>query len=192
MSSRIKIISDAVIKLGDDPVTTLDDGRTAAEAGDARYDGVIGALLTRHHWRFATKHATLSQLTGTAIEPWTYYYQVPSDCLMILRTYPTSNYAQFGDQIHSHVDDLEIEYIYKPSESKFPNYFVELAIAAMAAELAIPVTGARSLKQEMKQEMELALAHAFWADAQGSPPVAFVDSPLVNSRWTGYGGRSDS
>lgn len=185
MTSRIKIISDAVIKLGDEPVTTLDDGRTAAEAGDARYDGVIEGLLTRNHWRFAIKQTALSKLVADAIEPWTFVYQVPADCLMILRTVPTSNYAQIGDTIQSHVDALKIEYIYKPSESKFPNYFAELAVAAMAHELALPVTGARSLKQEMYQEMELALARAYWADAQGTPAVAFVDNPLANARGGG-------
>lgn len=182
MVDRVKLISDAVVKLGDEPVITLEDGRVAAVAGDARYNGIVRKILAKHHWAFARKQALLSRLTGAASSPWQFVFQLPADRVLIIRTDPAGDFAIYGDQLHTNQQSVKLEYIYHPPESKWPNYFAEVVICKLAEELALPVTGARTLKAEMGLEYERALADAYWADAQGQTAVAFQDNPLRDVR----------
>jgi hypothetical protein len=182
MAEKIKLISDAVVKLGDAPVLTLDDGRVAAIAGDARYNGIVRKILAKHHWGFARKQQSLSRLTGVAFGNYQFAFQLPADWVLIIRTDPAGDFAIYGDQLHTNQDAVRLEYVYHAPEAKWPNYFAEVVVCKLAEELALPVTGARTLKAEMGLEYDRALGDAYWADAQGQTAVAFHDNPLRDVR----------
>lgn len=183
MATKLGILSESVIKLGDAPLLSLSEDRVAVTVGLARYDGVVDSLLVKNHWVFARKRAPLSQLVADALDPWRHAYQLPGDRVLIIRTDPYGDFQIYGDTLQSNLEPLSIEYIYRPPESTWPAYFAELVVARLAAELALPVTGARSLRAEMMDEAELKMGDAYWADAQGTTPVAFLDNPLGDVRF---------
>ena len=63
-TSKIQLISNALILLGDAPIASLSAAGAGAIAGANLYDASYDNMLSMHRWRFASKVATLSRLAG--------------------------------------------------------------------------------------------------------------------------------
>ena len=184
MASKIDLISNAFLLIGTPTINTLTDGSSRANTAAALYDSTIDSLLTCNRWRFAHQRLELSQLVAQPAHTYRYAYQLPSDYLMAISVYPHSDrYEIYGDQLHSNQSEVTLDYIERPDESKFPQYFVKAAEYRLALEFCIPITENRTLKEHLSQEYKMVLAHAMWADAQGRPPQDPLNAPIINIRF---------
>lgn len=153
MSSNIIIASRALARLGEPPISSFDDDSDTAEKVSQLYEPTILGLLARHSWHFAkTKKRLDEDGAAVPVNEWTRGFLMP-----VLETDRVSgptqvfNSAQRGalpffdyevqDRwIFTDATVIVMEYVARKSENSWPGYFVNLAVEALAAVLALPVT----------------------------------------------------
>ena len=178
----VKICSDALLLIGEGAIDSFDDEGDPAVVSAALYTGILENLLTKHRWRFATGKIQLSRLVAAPENDWTYAFQLPSDYLTMDRVHPRSLYEIFEDKLYSDQTELEIDYRFKPDESRFPPYFVMTLQYFLAAQFSLTVAEDRVL---MKEYMALAkdeLITAKSTDSQAYPNTYIRSSPFTSVR----------
>jgi hypothetical protein len=114
MASKIDLVSNALILIGDSPINTLDGNTRAQQVGSNLYDNIVKFELTKHRWGFARKKAQLSLTTDVPADPeWQSIYQLPSDLLVLIKLYPNTGYQVYGDKVYTNGKSaLYCDYIY--------------------------------------------------------------------------------
>ena len=79
MASEVGICSNALRKLGDDPITSLTDNSDRARLCNNIYPEVRNELLSLRNWNFAITRTDLARLSDAPAFTWTYQFQLPSD-----------------------------------------------------------------------------------------------------------------
>ena len=184
MATDISLCSQALLLLGADTIASFDEGSLESTVASNLYEDTVRDILTKTRWRFASKKMELSRLTTEPLNQWKYQFQLPIDMLMLIRTYPTSNYEIYQDKLYTNNADVEIDYIYRVNEQFFPAYFVDALIYRLASKFAIPVTDDAAKGAEMRANYEILIKQARQADSQGRPNVGIEDADL----WESYGG----
>lgn len=180
--SKIQLISNALILLGDSPISSLDDPGAGATAGTNLYESTYLAILSSHRWKFATKKMQLNRLTAVPMNEYKYQYQLPTDLILLITTYPRSDYRILEDKLYTDSNTVSVDYIYRVSEDKFPAYFVKAFEYYLARDLAIPVTEDMKKVEMMQNIYNTEARKARYADSQSSPTVAMQDAPYISVR----------
>ena len=68
MASKLGMISQAAVKLGEPPVLSLDEDNKAAKSGANLYDQAYESLLSYNRWRFAVAKRDPVPVVGFAAE----------------------------------------------------------------------------------------------------------------------------
>jgi len=140
-TSKIQLISNALILIGDAPISSLNDSGAGAIVGANLYESSYNNMLSLHKWRFATKKATLARLSDKPLSGYDYQYQLPADLLIVHNTSASYDFDIYEDKIFTNKDTLEIEYTFKVAEDYLPAYFIKAFEFFLASEFSIPVTG---------------------------------------------------
>lgn len=85
MSARIDIVNQALIFLGADTITSLEDDSEQAELMNKIYDLTRDSTLEAHEWSFAIRQFSPAASAETPDKPWSYSYPLPSDIIRLLR-----------------------------------------------------------------------------------------------------------
>lgn len=181
--SAVSICSNALILLGDNPISSFSDPGAGAQTASNLYESSYINLLSMHRWRFATKKADLSRLTATPKNEWQYQYQIPTDIVAVITTYPVTNYEIYGDKIYANEASLSIDYVYRVDESQLPLWFAKTMEFYLAMQFAIPVTGNSTRLGEMQQLWTQQLRSAKNIDSTIRPNAGVFDSPFTFIRW---------
>ena len=182
MSSKEDIISNALVRIGVPPISGAGEGGAAGIVGYNLYDPTVRAILTESRWRFAAAKRQLAQLTATPLNEFSYAYQLPSDLLLLYRVYPFEDYEIFEDKLFTNAQTVEIDYLLRPIESKWPAYF-QLAIEyKLASEFALTVTNNRSLAETYELKYNAQIKKARHLDSQGRPPDPIQRSHYLEVR----------
>ena len=64
MATEVSICSNALRRLGDDPITSLTDDTERARLCNSFYPDARDAVLRLHTWNFAVTRASLAQLAA--------------------------------------------------------------------------------------------------------------------------------
>ena len=139
MAQKIEIISNSMILIGANPVSSLSEG-TEGLVANALYENAYKGLLASHTWRFATKKTQLARLTEAPLNQYLYQYQIPSDKVTIVRVQSNTDYEIYGDKIYSNYPTMSIEYRYRVDEVLLPDYFILALQYLLASQFAVPVT----------------------------------------------------
>lgn len=183
MATSISICSNALLLIGHGTISSFTEGGSGAEVASNLYESSYENVLTMHRWRFASGKAALSRLTATPLNDFDYAFQLPANNLLVNRVFPDSDYEIFEDKIFSDQLTLEIDYVFKPDESKLPAYFVKLMEFHLASQFAVPVTD-NSTKGKLYDDMfHSQLRRAKFADASSRPPDAIHDNQLMAARY---------
>ena len=132
--SDIALCSRALLKIGAQPVASLEEGSAEAEVAANLYPAVRDGLLASFPWSFATRQATLPRLAVAPLADWNNAFQLPADLLRVLSAgspYLGSGlaYHVLGDQLHCNAEQVTLSYIRRPDESHFPPHFAEGLVA---------------------------------------------------------------
>ena len=86
MATEVSICSNALRRLGDDPITSLTDDSERARLCNAFYEDARDACLRSHPWNFAITRASLTQLSDSPVYGYDYQFALPTDpyCLRVL------------------------------------------------------------------------------------------------------------
>ncbi|MBT7358000.1 MAG: hypothetical protein HN812_03905 [Candidatus Marinimicrobia bacterium] len=185
MATEVSICSNALRKLGDDPITSLSDNTERARLCNAFYEPIRDSVTRAHSWNFAIRRQALSRLTSTPAFTYAYEYTLPTDpyCLRVLSMQTNDlDFKVEGRKLLTNEGEAKILYIGKiTSPAEFDALFTEALTARLAAELAYSITGSNSLTSQMWEMYELKLREARGADgSEGS-----LDS-IVADTFTGF------
>lgn len=184
-STKIGLLSKALILCGETPLTSLSDNRYGATVGSNLFEILYESELQSHPWRFSMKKAALSRLNVTPLNQYSYVHQIPADCLLVRHIYPTTNYEIFGDRIYSDETTVELDYQFKPEVSEIPAHFALLLTYALARDMVKPLTESDGAVKLLAAKYQMQRDRSMYADAQARPAVAVQYSPFVAARQGG-------
>ena len=185
--SAIALCSRALIKLGADPIASLDEGTAEAQVAATLYAPVRDALLAAHPWNFATAQATLARLAAAPVADFAHAYQLPADHLRTLSAGGPGRgdglvYRIHEDRLLTDAEAVSLTYIFRADESGYPPHFAEALSARLAAEFCLPLTESTSRGDLLARLAEQAFRAARRVDAQEDTPRALSHFPLVEAR----------
>lgn len=158
--NKESIANQSLLFIGSTGLTSFDDNSTQANIVKATYSTQVQSYLTLTDWHFAKKKQQLTQLTGTPVNNWKYFYKLPSDILKLLRIYNSDDQSisSIDDfertnerELYSDEDELYLDYIYYIDESYWPHWFVKFVIHAYASVIAFAITGDQSIEDRQRQ-----------------------------------------
>lgn len=184
MTTKIELISNALILIGDVPInTTVGDERRQVIASNL-YDNIVQFELAKHRWGFARRLQQLSLLTAAPIgNEWGHAYQLPSDLITLIKLDPKIRYQIYGTQVYCDINQaLYADYIYNAPESEWPVYFSKMIEYALARDFSTSLRDSTSARIEMAREYENASRMARYTDAQQRPQTPIVSRPFIDVR----------
>ena len=192
MTSKIKLINNALTLIGDNPIQSLSDPGFSVTVADNLYNDTYRAVLAQHPWSFAFKEQYLSQLSEAPDKEtgYSYAYQMPVDAIRIWQLFGNSQYTIVGNLIYSNMNKLLCRYIYKVSESQLPPQVAKAIEYKLAAEFATPITDNANYAQLYEEKYLMQVAQAMAIDSQNRPQTPIVDAPFIDVRGGGYGSYS--
>ena len=171
-NTPIKVSSRALILIGEEGISSFEDGSAQSDVANAMYEDVARTALTNSRWRFATKQAVLNRVVSAPTGRFDAAYQMPGDLLMLsavtVGDHPIK-YDTYGDKVFcdaSENDELVADYIYRADEADWPSFFVIAVEYAMAAVFAVSIARDASLAGLMEQKAQLYMIQARRLDSQ--------------------------
>lgn len=182
-TSNISLASNALLLLGDQPISSFDENTTGATLATNLYESSYYSMLTTYRWRFATKKGELARLSSTPKNTWNYKFKLPTDLLYVIDVIETDDYEIYEDQLFCNRPVVSIDYIYKLEEDRLPAYFVKAFEFFLASQFALPLTGNLDKAAFMSRAYEQQLKLAKFADATQRPLDVIQDNPYVDIRY---------
>jgi len=185
MASKIDLISNALILIGDTPINTLTGNSRAQQVANNLYDNIVQNELTKHRWGFARRKAQLSLLVDTPIDDdWSNAYQLPTDLLVLIKLNPNVAYQVYGDQVYTNLSQaLYCDYIKNVDESEWPVYFSKMIEYALARDFASSIRDSAASADRMAAEYLNASRMARATDSMQHPQTPIVNKPFINVRF---------
>jgi len=180
MPSKIEIINQALILLGEDLVADLSAG--AGEVADTLYKTVNHNLLSSYRWRFATKKVALSEYAGSPVNEWDRHFSLPTDFILLNRVYPEARFEIFEDKILTDSTTISIEYVFDPGEKTYPVYYTRALSHVLAADMAMSIANDKKLAEMMDSKATRSLGFAKNRDSQGRRTPFIQHRPYVAVR----------
>lgn len=181
-TSALTIASNALILLGDQPISSFKDGDAGALIAAHLYDATYQSMLTETLWHFATRTALLAKLSAKPDNGYLSKFQIPQDCLYVVKTDTHTRYEIYEREIYTNTTSLKIEYIYKVDEVNLPVYFAKALEYNLASLFAIPLTGNVSRAEFYRKLYIDELKKARRADASQRPAYTMGNDRLIAVR----------
>lgn len=187
MPSKTSICNLALSRLGQPPITDIDEGTVTADKLKAVWDDIRDLVLTAHPWNFAVKRAALARLVEIPAWKWSYYYQLPPDYLRVTQLGDLEDESLWEVEAEGRLatDEAEanIEYIARiTEEGRYSPGFVSALAYRLAAEKAVDLTGRLDLTKNMLEMWPMELAAAKAMDSQEKGPLSFSCEAWLNAR----------
>ncbi|MFC3126817.1 hypothetical protein ACFOD4_17265 [Pseudoroseomonas globiformis] len=185
--SALVLCSRALLKIGAQPIASLDEGTAEAEVAAHLYPSARDALISAHPWSFATGQMDLPRLLATPRADYAHAFQLPADFLRVLSAGSGGrgrgvDYRLHENRLHSNASRVTLTYLFRPAESALPPFFASALVAKLAAEFCIPLTESTSRAEMMQRLAETEFRHARLVDSQQDTPRGLDDFPLINAR----------
>lgn len=148
MATDITITNQALTLLRANTISSFNDGSNEADIADLYYDDFLKDIFSRYPWSFAQKRAELTVSGTDPVNEWDYAHSLPSDNERIIAIFnsdqvgaqPIKRWKRRAGFIDSNEAELWALYVYVVDEADWPGYFIQYAIHALAALLAMPIT----------------------------------------------------
>jgi len=188
MPSSIDIASNALILVGDDPISSFSDPGAGAKAASNLYPQVKQRFLSAHPWTWALKQQRLSLLSAAPddLSDFDFAFQLPTDLIRLWNIQPYQNYRIIGDLLYANQNTgMLATYVYDVDEVKIPAHGVKALEYLLASELAISVTEDENKATLYTQKANTMMAQASNVDSQGHPQDSIISSPFIEARFSG-------
>ena len=167
MASVVGICNGALNQLGATTILSLTEDSKNARLCNTRYSEVRDAVFRSHPWNCLQTRVELPQSTTTPAWGFKFQYDLPGDCLRLLRILEyDSDHKVEGRSILSNSETMKILYISRVTD---PNQYDELLretiSAALAADIAYAVTSSNPTAANMYELFQSKLKEARFVDA---------------------------
>lgn len=185
--SALALCSRAPLKIGAQPIASLEEGTAEAEVAANLYPGLRDALISAHPWSFATGQAALPRLSAVPVADYAYAYQLPTGFLRALSAGSGGRgrgvpYRLHEGRLHSDADQVVLTYIFRPAETEFPPFFASALVARLAAEFCVPLTESSARAEMLFRLAESEYRAARRTDSQQATTRAIEGFPLIAVR----------
>jgi hypothetical protein len=185
--SALVLCSRALLKIGAQPVASLEEGTAEAEVAANLYPAVRDAMLSAHPWSFASGQMELPRLLETPVADYCYAFQLPVDFLRALSAGRPGagrgiDYRLSENRLHSNQPKVTLSYLFRPAESEFPPFFASALVTRLAAEFCIPLTESTSRADMLHRLADAEFRQARLTDSQQNTVRAIEDFPLISVR----------
>ena len=183
-STETDLANMALIMLGQQPITSLDDSNNRAVLANKRLADVRDSVLRAHNWNCAVRRASLN--ADETAPTWGYdkRYALPSDFVrMVGLEDPLTDYKiEAGNQGHT-VDNyllsdatvMKITYIFRLTDvSKMDDTLKQAIATRLAAEIGQAVTGDINTANMMLEKYQLLLVQAAYEDSHGHHSIETI------------------
>ena len=150
MPTKIEIINNALICLGQPQVDAVTDPNPIIQGVVNTYDMIIDDCLSIHPWKFALKTVELTENPADPItQNYGYTYNSPGDLIQPWRNWPLSlNYKIQGSLIYANISPpWKWMYVASVEPAVFPQYFALYVAYQLAADTAMLLTQNMDLVQ---------------------------------------------
>lgn len=184
----VTLINQAFIKIGEEPLQTLDDEVIGGMAASIVWEMTRDVALGVYPWTFCQSLRPLQRLADAPGNGWLYAFQRPGDAIgPVRRVYSKLDTEDFfrawqvdADRIFANETALWADILYTPEIDAWPLLFRQGVVTLLASELADPIAGDANRRATLRREAlgpdfdrsgELAgiLGRAAQIDAQGRP-----------------------
>jgi len=194
--SSIQIINSALVRLGVERISSIDDEAKRAKIMKTMYDVCRRRVLEDHQWGFSLKRVALSEVLPPPLFGYGHYFQLPIDYLRLVEIYelqgniPNYIYPTYGekklyeiegDKIATDMGVVSINYVYDCIDTTlFSPYFTKAFYLELAAECCFSILQSISILGDIRKEKEEVLAVARSIEAsQDSSDISVDPNDLV-------------
>lgn len=175
-TTSVSICNAALLMVGADDINSFSDSTTEAKLCNALYEDTRNTVLQYHPWVFSLKQIDLGGATTTApLFDYKYSYQIPSDALRIVAAEDSTEYAIYGDKIHSNTSPKQIIYQALVAEDDMPSYFVRTLQLYLARYFCISLQEDVNKSSMFMQAADKELIRARNIDSQQQTPLNIPD-----------------
>jgi hypothetical protein len=169
ISDALRICSDALTLLGEEPLTSFDIGTTAAVVANQRYAPFVAMLLADHPWTFNRRLATLNRFAAApaAASGYPAAYALPADCYGVIVPYVDETEADEWDIIENQLlldadadSVVSLRYHGLSDETTWAPLFREAVVYGLAAEWALSIRESAEMADRWAGEHMKALLKA--------------------------------
>jgi hypothetical protein len=187
VKSAIDLCSQALVRLGAEPISSFEEGTAEADVADALYPGVRDATLSAHPWSFATGQAQLARLAAVPIADFAHAYQLPNDLLRVISAGEGGRgrgivYRIHEGRLHTDAEAVTLTYVFRADESAWPPFFGFVVVQKLIEAFAVPLTDSTTAAEAAARAAEVALRQAKSLDSQQATPQAVSDFTLIDCR----------
>lgn len=197
MATEVSISSNAMLRLGGEPISSFDEAdATGANIERVRlavnlWPTVRKQVLRAHYWNCAIKRVLISPDATPPSFGYTNRFPRPADWLRTLQVGETERdrieFVTEGGYFLSDEDEFHLVYVFdNTNPATYDALLVACMEAAMAWAMCYAVTKSTSLRETLARELQDQLALARAIDGQDDPPQTLGDFPIYASR---FGGR---
>lgn len=180
--TKIGIISNALILLGEKPLNALNDNRYGATVGANLFEMIYENELQSNRWRFAMAKVALSKLTNVPLNEWQFAYQLPAEMLLPIGVFPICDYEIYAEHLYTDAASVALDMMFKPAVGDIPAYFATLLTYRLARDMAKPITESGTTGDRWGRDYVEQRNVALFADAQGRPSKPVYRSPFTDVR----------
>jgi len=166
--TKIAICNLALRSLGADRIMAIDEDNETARILNDVYDLLLDEVLRAHPWNFAQKRTSLARLDKTPAFDYDYAYQLPSDCLRVVRmSDKTAKFKIENNELLTNKGEAKILYIARITDPNlYDSAFITAFATRLASEISYPITNSQSLGGQKYSEYLEKLKLAKSLDAQ--------------------------
>lgn len=185
--SAVELCATALLKIGAQPITTLEDDSAEAACARRLYPLTRDALLSVHPWSFTLAQARLVPAGDIPIADFAHGFDLPVDHLRTISVGVGGRsrglvYRIQGRRILTDATEVVLGYQRRVDESELPPFFMPLLVTRLAAEFCIPLTEGSSRAMDLYRLAEIELRTARLIDSQQATPQSFEDFTLIAAR----------
>lgn len=186
VNSAEDICNLALIRLGQSPITTLQDGTAAAKSCNILYGPTRDEVLKVYPWRFASTDKQLAASGASPVWKFDLKYELPADCLFVQETdfEDTYDWQVKGGFLHTNATaPIYITYTKRVTDpTKFDPLFVTALVELLASKLAMPITRKSALEEKHYSIYEDKIDNLRSVDTQEGSQEELESDDLIDVR----------
>jgi len=185
--SDVELCSNALIKIGAQPIGSFSDPTLEAEVARKLYTPTLEALLTAHPWTFSIEQTRPTPAEEAPLADFAHAFELPADFLNAIsvgagRRGRGIAYRIVGRLLAAPIPDVVLTYQRRPAENQLSPHFAQALVTRLAAEFCIPLTEGTGRAETLYRMAQNELQIARLVDSQQATPRAVEDFTLIQAR----------
>jgi len=189
-TSEVQICSNALLLLGGAAISSFTEQGTGPLLSSNLWPLVRDATLRSHPWNVAMKRVALAPDSNTPAFDWAYQFLLPGDCLRVWKVGRDGDVPEYrlessdaGNVIMMDEATCYLRYVRQLTDvTKYDSLLTMALVAAMAANLAYPITKSQTQQDAMVKLYQFHLRQARTIDGTEDTPEEVGDTPLIAAR----------